>query len=70
MGRAGNRRFGGVLRFLDELYFSRSVGGSSPASTPARLGGAPIVDDRFGERLVGLWEGYAEDEIAERWPEQ
>jgi probable phosphoglycerate mutase len=29
----------------------------------------PIVDDRFGELRVGHWEGYTEDEIAERWPE-
>jgi broad specificity phosphatase PhoE len=45
------------------------VGGSSPPGTPARLGGAPIVDDRFGDLWVGLWAGYAVDEIAERWAE-
>jgi broad specificity phosphatase PhoE len=39
------------------------------APLEARLGRAPIVDDRFGELRVGLWEGYTEDEIAERWPE-
>ena len=39
------------------------------APLAALLGRAPIVDDRFGELRVGLWEGYAEDEIAERWPE-
>jgi len=36
----------------------------------ARLGRQPIVDDRFGELRVGDWEGFTEDEIAERWPEQ
>lgn len=36
----------------------------------ARLGRQPIVDDRFGELRVGEWEGFTEDEIAERWPEQ
>jgi broad specificity phosphatase PhoE len=43
-----------------------------PTAAPlaARLGRAPIVDDRFGELRVGLWEGYTEDELAERWPEQ
>jgi broad specificity phosphatase PhoE len=43
-----------------------------PTAAPlaARLGRAPIVDDRFGELRVGLWEGFTEDEIAERWPEQ
>jgi broad specificity phosphatase PhoE len=35
----------------------------------ARLGRQPI-DDRFGELRVGHWEGYAEEEIAERWREQ
>jgi len=35
----------------------------------ARLGRQPIVDDRFGELRVGDWEGYTEDEIAQRWPE-
>jgi probable phosphoglycerate mutase len=39
------------------------------APLAARLGRQPIVDDRFGELRVGHWEGYAEDEIAERWPE-
>jgi len=46
----------------------RAVQTAAPLA--ARLGRAPIVDDRFGELRVGLWEGYAEDEIAERWPEQ
>jgi probable phosphoglycerate mutase len=40
------------------------------APLAARLGRQPIVDDRFGELRVGHWEGYAEDEIAARWPEQ
>jgi probable phosphoglycerate mutase len=34
------------------------------------LGRQPIVDDRFGELRVGHWDGYTEDEIAQRWPEQ
>ena len=40
------------------------------APLAARLGRQPIVDDRFGELRVGHWEGYTEDEIAQRWPEQ
>jgi probable phosphoglycerate mutase len=40
------------------------------APLAARLGRQPIVDDGFGELRVGHWEGYGEDEIAERWPEQ
>ena len=40
------------------------------APLAARLGRQPFVDDRFGELRVGHREGYAEDEIAERWPEQ
>ena len=46
----------------------RTVQTAAPLA--ARLGRAPIVDDRFGELRVGLWEGYTENEIAERWPEQ
>jgi broad specificity phosphatase PhoE len=48
--------------------FARAVQTAAPLA--ARLGRQPIVDDRFGELRVGHWEGDAEDEIAERWPEQ
>jgi len=40
------------------------------APLAARLSRQPIVDDRFGELRVGHWEGFSEDEIAERWTEQ
>ena len=46
---------------------ARAVQTAAPLA--ARLGRQPIIDDRFGELRVGLWEGYTEDEIAERWPE-
>ena len=46
----------------------RAVQTAAPLA--ARVGRAPIVDERFGELRVGLWEGVTEDEIAERWPEQ
>ena len=39
------------------------------APLAALLGRPAILDDRFGELRVGRWEGYTEDEIAERWPE-
>jgi len=39
------------------------------APLAALLSRQPIVDDRFGELRVGHWEGYTEDEIAQRWPE-
>ena len=46
---------------------ARAVQTAAPLAV--RLGRQPIVDDPFGELRVGHWEGYAEDEIAERWPE-
>src|SRR5215213_9259319 len=46
----------------------RAVETAAPLA--AHLGCVPILDDRFGELRVGLWEGVVEDEIAERWPEQ
>jgi len=55
---------------VDSLVSSplvRAVQTAAPLA--ARLGRAPVLDDRFGELRVGPWEGYAEDEIAERWPE-
>ena len=39
------------------------------APLAARLGRRPVIDERFGELRVGQWEGYTEDEIADRWPE-
>lgn len=39
------------------------------APLAARLSCRPVIDQRFGELRVGHWEGYTEDEIAERWPE-
>jgi broad specificity phosphatase PhoE len=54
---------------VDRLVSSplaRAVQTAAPLA--ARLGRELIVDDRFGELRVGRWEGYAEDEIAERWP--
>jgi broad specificity phosphatase PhoE len=55
---------------VDRLVSSplaRAVQTAAPLA--ARLGCAPIVDDRFGELRVGVWEGVVEEEIAERWPE-
>jgi broad specificity phosphatase PhoE len=46
---------------------ARAVQTAAPLA--ALLGRQPIVDDRFGELRVGHWEGYTEDEIAQRWPE-
>ena len=39
------------------------------APLAARLRRPPVIDDRFGELWVGPWEGFTEDEIADRWPE-
>src|SRR3954453_16795194 len=47
---------------------ARAVQTAAPLA--ARLGRQPVLDERFGELRVGPWEGYAEDEIAERWPQQ
>src|SRR4051812_3131239 len=46
---------------------ARAVQTAAPLA--ALLGRPLIVDDRFGELRVGPWEGYTEDEIAERWPQ-
>ena len=46
---------------------ARAVQTAAPLA--ALLSCQPIVDDRFGELRVGHWEGYTEDEIAQRWPE-
>jgi broad specificity phosphatase PhoE len=46
---------------------ARAVQSAAPLA--ALLRREPILDDRFGELRVGPWEGYTEDEIAERWPE-
>ena len=46
---------------------ARAVQTAAPLA--ALLSRQPIVDDRFGELRVGHWEGYTEDEIAQRWPE-
>ena len=46
---------------------ARAVQTAAPLA--ALLSCQPIFDDRFGELRVGHWEGYTEDEIAERWPE-
>ena len=55
---------------VDSLVSSPLVRAMQTAAPlAARLGRAPVLDDRFGELRVGPWEGYAEDEIAERWPE-
>jgi hypothetical protein len=55
---------------VDWLVSSR-LARAVPTAAPlaALLSRQPIVDDRFGELRVGHWEGYTEDEIAERWPE-
>src|SRR3954452_336230 len=47
---------------------ARAVQTAAPLA--ALLSRQPILDDRFGELRVGPWEGFTEDEIAERWPEQ
>src|SRR3954453_1747487 len=47
---------------------ARAVQTAAPLA--ALLGRQPCLDDRFGELRVGPWEGYTEDEIAARWPEQ
>jgi broad specificity phosphatase PhoE len=55
---------------VDRLVSSplaRAVQTAAPLA--ALLSCQPIVDDRFGELRVGHWEGYTEDEIAQRWPE-
>src|SRR3954453_8812525 len=55
-----------------DLLASRPLARALQTAAPP-AGGAgpqPIVDDRFGELRVGHWEGYTEDEIAARWPEQ
>jgi broad specificity phosphatase PhoE len=46
---------------------ARAVQTAAPLA--ALLSRQPIVDDRFGDLRVGHWEGYTEDEIAQRWPE-
>jgi len=46
---------------------SRALQTAAPLA--ARLSRQPVVDDRFGELRVGHWQGYLEDEIADRWPE-
>src|SRR4051812_49786969 len=55
---------------VDRLVSSplaRAVQTAAPLA--ALLRRLPILDDRFGELRVAHWEGYTEDEIAERWPE-
>jgi broad specificity phosphatase PhoE len=47
---------------------ARAVQTAAPLA--ALLSRQPIVDKRFGELRVGHWEGYTEDEIAARWPEE
>src|SRR4051794_37050557 len=46
---------------------ARAVQTAAPLA--ALLGRQPSLDERFGELRGGPWEGYTEDEIAERWPE-
>jgi broad specificity phosphatase PhoE len=53
--------------WLVSSLLARAVQTAAPVA--ARLGPELIVDDRFGDLRVGRWEGYAEDEIAERWPQ-
>lgn len=54
---------------IDRLVSSplaRAVQTAEPLA--ARLGRAPVLDERFGELHVGPWQGWTEDEIAQRWP--
>ncbi|MFS8584445.1 MAG: histidine phosphatase family protein [Acidimicrobiia bacterium] len=56
---------------IDHLVSSplaRAVQTAEPLAR--RLGRDPVLDERFGELRVGPWQGYTEDEIAERWPEE
>jgi broad specificity phosphatase PhoE len=53
--------------WLVSSRLARAVQTAAPLA--ALLSRQPILDDRFGELRVGHWEGYTEDEIAERWPE-
>jgi broad specificity phosphatase PhoE len=46
---------------------ARAVQTAAPLA--ALLSRQPILEERFGELRVGPWEGFTEDEIAERWPE-
>jgi broad specificity phosphatase PhoE len=57
----------GPVDWLLSSPLARAVQTAAPLAT--RLGRQPIIDARFGELRVGPWEGYTEDEIAERWPE-
>src|SRR3954449_5464617 len=55
---------------VDRLVSSplaRAVQTAAPLA--ALLSRQPILDERFGELRVGPWEGFTEDEIAERWPQ-
>ena len=66
--RSGRRRpcsGAGRLACVEPSRSCRADGG-----TP-RGAAQPSADrrDRFGELRVGHWEGYTEDEIAQRWPE-
>jgi alpha-ribazole phosphatase/probable phosphoglycerate mutase len=54
--------------WLVSSALARAVQTAAPLA--ARLSRQPLVDGRFGELRVGPWEGYTEDEIVERWPEQ
>jgi broad specificity phosphatase PhoE len=45
------------------------TGPGGTGKTRLAVGVGERLRDRFGELRVGRWEGYAEDEIAERWPE-
>src|SRR4051794_11268228 len=55
------------IDWLVSSPLARAVQTAAPLA--ALLRREPILDERFGELRVGPWEGYTEDEIAERWPE-
>src|SRR3954467_1810093 len=55
------------VNWLVSSPLARAVQTAAPLA--ALLGHQPILDERFGELRVGPWEGFAEGEIAARWPE-
>lgn len=56
---------------IDQLLSSplaRAVQTAEPLAR--RLGREITLDERYGELRVGPWQGYTEDEIAQRWPDE
>lgn len=59
---------GGSMDQLLSSPLARAVQTAEPLAR--RLGRDPVLDDRYGELHVGPWQGFAEDEVARRWPDE